>query len=46
MITRPVIISNKVVIDIDLIGSGGSTFMIEYKDNKWQIIQEFVRWGV
>lgn len=48
LISNPLFFSNqkKAIVDIDLIGSGGYTYLLLKKDNEWFIEEEIVRWIV
>jgi len=47
-ISVPVIFDNgtKAIIDVELVGGGGSTILMVKRDGKWEVENEYVRWVV
>jgi hypothetical protein len=48
IISNPLFFSKnqKAIIDVDFIGSGGYTYILEIKGSKWVICKEILRWVV
>lgn len=48
LISNPLFFSNncKAIVDVDLIGRGGYTYLLKRENGKWIIIKEIIRWIV